>query len=110
MAAHRTRADLVRAAGALLLNLPPSATLSDEDYTTIDASVDGLVDELAVDTIHIADVDAIEPAVFQSLRIVLAAYNAPDFGAQVDDTAARRRLRTLTATKPTYERQVAEYF
>lgn len=105
----KTRQDLVYRALYNLGVLPQGQNPGSEEYASVDALVDPMVEELiAKDVCFIEDVDAIEDKYFLSLGHVLAGHAAPVFGMQADVALAARAtkgeqdLEKISATKPTY--------
>lgn len=110
----RTRLELVNEALGVLLNLPAGAAFSNEDIVTVDGYVDPLFAELAADqVVYIADANEIPAEWFLCLQGLLASRAGPRYGSGRDLEGEKRLkadLRRLSASKPTYEVQTAEYF
>jgi hypothetical protein len=106
----KTRQDLVYRALYNLGVLPHGQNPGAEEYSSVDALVDPMVEDLiARDVVHIQDVDAIEEKYFLHLGSVLAGHSAAVFGMQSDPAIAARAqkgeadLQTIFAVRPTYE-------
>jgi hypothetical protein len=106
----KSRQDLVYRALYNLGVLPHGQNPGDQEYNSVDALVDSMVEDLiARDIVHIQDVDAIEEKYFLHLGGVLAGHAAPVFGMQMDAALAvkaqkgEKDLQTIFATRPTYE-------
>lgn len=110
----KTRDQLITRALKSLGQLDPGEAPSAEDYATVDDLIDPLVAQLASDeVVYIQDTDAIELEFYLPLARLLANAAGPDFGSPVNQEAKaadEAELRRITATKPTYQVQKAEYF
>lgn len=105
----KTRADLVNRALYNLGVLPHGQTANAEDYNSVDALVDPMLEDLiGRDVCFIEDVDATEDKYFLHLGHVLAGHAAPVFGMQSDPAIAARAIKgeqdleRIAATRPTY--------
>lgn len=99
---------------------------SDEDYDTVEALVEPLVEQLnAQEIAYIDDIDAIDPKWFLPLARLVAIEAAPSFGnsavqalitnnraTNLDGLRDREHavMRQINASKPTFEVQKSEYF
>jgi len=110
----KTRTDLIARAATELGVLPSGQPLSDEDAATLDALVDPLLRQLALnDVADVGDSDAIAAELFLPLARLLANEASPSFGMAYSLDAKlenERQLRRLAATRPTRERQKATYY
>jgi hypothetical protein len=105
----KTRLDLVHRALKNLGVLPAGQNPSAEEYNSVDALVDPMVEDLiGRDIVFIEDVDAIEDKYFLHLGHVLAGHSAAEFGMQNDQAIAARMvkgeqdLEKIASTRPTY--------
>lgn len=106
----KTRADLVYRALRNLGVLPQGQTPSAEEYNSVDALVEPMIEDLiGRDIVFIESAESIEDKYFLSLGHVLAGQAAAEFGMQNDQAIASRMikgeqdLQTIAATRPTYE-------
>lgn len=110
----KTRVQLIERAATELGKLVSGQNLETEDYNTIDALLDPLIEQLSLDSVvTIDDANAIDPRYFLPLGRLLANEAAPSFGTPTNDNlkaADERTLRRLTAAKPTYETLKVDYF
>lgn len=111
----KTRRELVNQALKNLGVLAAGQTASDEDYTAVDAFVDGVIARLGTGPapIVIADDEAIEPEVFAPLAILVADDASAEFGGGIAPervAKANADLRKATRAGATYETQRAEYY
>ena len=114
MATTKTRQELVEDAlgnlGVLAVGQPVPA----EDFATVDALVDPLIRRLEVDgVVTVDDIEAIPFEWFPALSRLLANEAAPKYGSPINRDARNAdedELRRLTASGPTYETMVVEYF
>ena len=110
----KTRTDLIERAATELGVLPSGQPLSDEDAATLDALVDPLLRQLALDDVaDVTDTGAVPAEFFLPVARLLANEAAPSFGVAYSLEAKlenERQLRRLTATRPTRERQKGVYF
>jgi hypothetical protein len=90
----KTRTDLVHRALKNLGVLPQGQNPSAEEYNSVAALVDPMVEDLiARDIIFIEDVDAIEDRYFLALGHILAGQAAAEFGMQNDQALAARMIK-----------------
>jgi hypothetical protein len=107
----KTRAELVNQALAYLGLKQGQQAANADDYDVVDDLVDPALDTLkAKNIVHVANHNAINPALFLPLAMYLAAKASPTFGPAMDATAAERELRVIVADVPTYEVQYATYY
>lgn len=110
----KTRTDLIERAATELGALPSGGTLDDDERETIDNLVDPLVMQLSLDgVVYVSDTEAIPSEWFISLARLLANEAAPSFGQQTSPQVKldnEAKLRKLTASKPTFQTQKAQYF
>lgn len=109
--ATKTRRDLIDQAARNLGVLPPGVTLSDEEATSIGAYVDPLMNELEQTDIAFVDADEIEEGLFLSLAVLLAdackyEYGGGEFAVE----EARKKLRKIGRSRPTYETVKTLYY
>lgn len=99
---------------------------SDEDYDTVEALVEPLVEQLnAQEIAYIDDIDAIDPKWFLPLARLVAIEAAPSFGnsaiqslitnnraANLDGLRDREHavMRQIKAARPTFETQKGSYY
>jgi hypothetical protein len=87
----KTRTELVHRALRNLGALPQGQTPDAEEYNTIDALIDPMIEDLiARNIIHIVDVDAIEEKHFVHLGHILAGHALSEFGLQNDPALTAR--------------------
>lgn len=114
MADTKTLTDLKTEAFGILTGLDPSQQPSVEDLDTIGQYVGPLLAQLAEDEIaYISDSDEIPDQYFLHVARLLANVAGPRFGSPMNEAARvsdEMALRRLTASRPTYEVQTAEYF
>jgi len=90
----KTRSDLIHRALQNLGVLPSGMTPNVQEYNSIDALVDPMIEDLiARDIYYVEDADAIEDKVFLALGNVLAGRAAAEFGLQNDPAIAARAER-----------------
>ena len=90
----RNRTDLVHRALKNLGALPQGQSPDVEEYNSIDALIDPMIEDLvARDIVHIVDVDAIEERYFQHLGHILAGLAVSEFGLQNDPALAARATK-----------------
>jgi hypothetical protein len=110
----KTRTDLIERAASELGVLPSGQPRSDEDAATLDALVDPLLQQLALDDVaEVADSNAVPVEFFLPLARLLANEASPSFGIAYSLDAKlenERQLRRLNAARPTRERQKATYY
>jgi len=110
----KTRINLVNRALEKLLVVGAGQTADSEDFEKVDAIVDSVLEGLSGDGVFsVADEDDIEESAFEWIADVLAVASASDFGQSTDYARreyAEKRLTKLTATRPSKERLVVEYF
>jgi hypothetical protein len=89
--------------------LPQGQTPSAEEYNSIDALIDPMIEDLiGRDIVFIEDADVIEDKYFLSLGHVLAGHAAAEFGLQNDQAIAaymikgEHRLQEIASVRPTY--------
>ena len=105
----KTRTDLVHRALKNLGVLPQGQNPGAEEYNSVNALVDPMIEDLiARDIVHIQDVDAIEDKYFLALGHVLAGHSQSEFGMQNDPALTARAqkgekdLEIIFSTNPTY--------
>lgn len=110
----KTRVQLVNRALEKLLVVGAGQTADSEDVAKVDAIVDSVLEALSDDEIFtVPDVDDIQESAFEWIADVLAVASASDFGMQTDIARreyAEKRLLRLTASRPTREPLVVDYF
>jgi F420-0:gamma-glutamyl ligase len=90
----KTRTDLVHRALKNLGVLPQGQTPSAEEYNSVNALVDAMLEDLTDrDIIYIADADVIEERYFLALGNILAGHAAAEFGMQNDQAIAARMIK-----------------
>jgi hypothetical protein len=104
-----TRTDLVHRALKNLGALPAGQTPSAEEYNSVNALIDAMLEDLlGRDIVFIEDADVIEDRYFLALGNVLAGHAAAEFGLQNDPAIAARAakgekdLEIIASTRPTY--------
>jgi len=101
----KTRTEIQFKVLAILTNGNVGVNPADEDTDNIDGYIDAVVDELAADTIYIADADALEEKLFLSFCELVANAAAHEYGGKHNPEAGqywRNRLRVLTRPTPGY--------
>lgn len=74
--------------------LPQGQTPSAEEYNSVDALIDPMLEDLiARDIVFVEDVDAIEDKYFVHLGHILAGQCAAEFGMQNDQALAARMIK-----------------
>lgn len=115
----KTRTELISEAGGNLSVSDSANPVSGEDAAIIGGFVDSMFARLAVDVIDLTaeiEGDQIPVAYFTPLGAILANdakgkfSRAGDQGLLAEAAIAVGTLRRLAASRPTYERQKAEYF
>jgi hypothetical protein len=93
----KSRTELIHRALKNLGVLPQGETPSAQEYNSIDALVDPMIEDLiARDIIHIVDVDAIEEKHFVHLGHILAGHALSEFGSQNDPALTARAQKAET--------------
>ena len=112
--ATKTRVELVTRAAEKLQVIGTGQSLEDEDEDKIDAIVPALFAELSArDVYSVDDDDEIELSAFEWLAELLADLAAPDFGLPRDPNKllfAESRLKSITASRATYEPMKSVYY
>lgn len=110
----KTRSDIQKKALDILVGGDVGSSMSDEDATALDGYIDSMVAEINADGItYIADPDTLDDEIFIPFSKLVANAAAEEFGGKSDEEFAktmRNRLRVLTAQKPGYGPQQADYF
>jgi len=110
----KTRTELVREAADKLKIVGTGQPLEDEYAVKLDEAIDPLFMQLASDGIcEVVDDNAIPGEWFDALAGLLANVSAPLGGINYQPEIKEyyeTRLRRLTASRPTYAVQEAEYF
>jgi hypothetical protein len=97
----KTRQDLIVATLVLLNALAAGQTPEPEDVQTIDAVIDGKLDELSIREIaFFPDKDEFEDFYIDPLSIILANTTAPGFGQPRNPDSVAMAEATLQAFKP----------
>jgi hypothetical protein len=113
-AQSKTRDDLVARALVKLTVVGSGQSPDAEDAASIDAAIDGILNDLAArDVVEVPDDDAIPSEWFEDLAEIVAQSCARDFGRPKDQAEIERAERALVkkgTPGPTYQRQTTEYF
>lgn len=106
----KTRQELVYRALSDLGALPVGQTPSTQEYASVDALVDPVIESLSArDIYYVSDHQAIEDSAFISLGRCLAWAAAPEFGLHEDAALAalgeqaERHLKIIGSEAPTYK-------
>lgn len=113
----KTRTDLIHRALKNLGVLPQGSDPSDDVYDSVDEHVDPMLASLAqLDVVNIKNAEEIDDEYFLPLGHILADTVKAEFGAVQDVNllalaeAAKRDLKTMQSTKPTYAVLKTTYF
>lgn len=113
----KTRRDLVDRALGVLGVLAAGQSAEVEDVANVDSYVDTTVSDLeARDIYYVADVEEVDPSIFDDLAKVLANNAREEFGLADDPrlaataAAAERSLSIKSAQGPTYKTLRTQYF
>jgi hypothetical protein len=110
----KTRVNLVNRALEKLLVVGAGQTADSEDVEKVNDAVTAVLEGLSDDQIFtVADEDDIQESAFEWIAEVLAMAVAPDFGQPADIQRreyAEKRLMRLTASRPSKEPTVVDYF
>ena len=115
----RTRAELVERTAKRLGILAAGQSLSNEDRVSIDEEIDAMSADLATREVYdLADDEDIPDDAFVWLADVLSVVCAPDFGMSEQGLAAKgitraqaeTKLMAISAARPAYGVQTADYF
>jgi hypothetical protein len=105
----KTRTDLVHRALKNLGVLPQGQNPSAEEYNSVDALVEPMVEELlGRDIVFLESTEVFEDRFFLALGHVLAGQAAAEFGMQNDQAIAARMVKAehdlekIASTRPTY--------
>jgi hypothetical protein len=113
-AQSKTRDDLVARALVKLTVVGSGQSPDAEDAASIDAAIDGILNDLAArDVVEVPDDDAIPSEWFEDLAEIVAQCCARDFGRPKDQAEidhAERALIKKGTSGPTYQHQTTEYF